>query len=311
VRNPFAHPRAGWDPLQQLQQVLLRRRGGDDDAHRPDPAARMQDQSSSHGSSGPDQSWGEHSREQGDARAWRGEPPRGGHGGGYDGGGGGASTPSVVDRWRETLHERRYEYVQDPDDVKLDLREHVVTLAQPLLRTICGAVALVAPHPAAPVIIFALIVAVLVRRRRRLDLGQTVIVAVVAGLGIAYAGSRQTSVTVHVVLLVVLLLWLVLDIYVWYDDRLIVTGRRIYRVYGMVTKHGPSMALSSVAYIDVELPPLGQAFNYGTLVLDSAAQRDDPLSHFAYLPDAVQVHKQILALRAAALRTLPRPQDMI
>jgi len=269
MRNPFSRSRGGWDPQQQLQQLIARRRAGDDDdGPRANPSAHAGDHSS-------------------------------------------RPTPGFLDRWREKLHERRYEYVQDPGEVKLDLREHVVTLAQPMLRTISGVVALVAPRPALPIVVFAVIVAALVRRRRRLDLGQTLIVGVVAGLAIAYAGSRQMSTTLHVVLVVVLLMWLLLDLYVWYDDRLIVTNRRIYRVYGVLTKHGPSMALSSVTYIDVELPPLGQAFNYGTLVLDSAAQRDDPLSHFAYLPNAVRVHKQILALRAAALRTLPRPQDMI
>jgi len=249
--------------------------------------------------------------DKGDGGSGRGGSGRGGSGRGNAGHGGGPRMPRFVAPLREQMHDRRYEYVPETDDVRIDLREHVVTLAQPLLRTVVGVLALLAPHRTPPIAVFALLVALIIRRRQHLDLGQTALVGVVAAVAMGFAGSRHTSGLVHAVLVLGLLAWLVTDVFVWYDDRLVVTNRRIYRVYGVFTKHGPSIALSSITFIDVELPPMGQAFNYGTLVLDSAAQRDDPLSHFAYLPDAVEVHKRILALRSAAIRTLPRPQDMI
>lgn len=219
--------------------------------------------------------------------------------------------PRFVAPLQARMADRRYEYVQNPDDIRIDVREHVSTLTQPLLRAIVGVLALVAPHPVLPIIAFGVLVAAIVHRREGLGIVTTVLAGVLAAVVVGLAGSSHTSMQVHALLVLLLLLWLAADLFAWYDDRLIVTGRRIYRVYGLLTKHGPSMALSSITYIDVVVTPTGQAFNYGTLVLDSAAQRDDPLSHFAYLPDAVEVHKQILTLRTAAIRTLPRPQDMI
>jgi hypothetical protein len=100
-------------------------------------------------------------------------------------------------------------------------------------------------------------------------------------------------------LLALLLLWLLEDVLDWHSDRLVVTDKRIYRRHGVITRRSPSISLTAIAYIDAAVPPLGQLLHYGTLRLDSVAQRDDPLSRFDLIPDVVPVSHEILRLRAA------------
>ena len=49
---------------------------------------------------------------------------------------------------------------------------------------------------------------------------------------------------------------------------------------------------------------MGRLFGYGTLNLDSAAQRDQPLSTFPFLPDVLEVQRLILELRTDANRKM-------
>jgi hypothetical protein len=65
------------------------------------------------------------------------------------------------------------------------------------------------------------------------------------------------------------------------------------------------MSLTGVVFIDVAVSPLGKVFRYGTLLLDSAAQRDAPLQRFDFLPDAINLQQRILELRQAALPKFP------
>ena len=108
-------------------------------------------------------------------------------------------------------------------------------------------------------------------------------------------------------LLVLLLLWLLEDLADWHSDRLVVTDKRIYRRHGVLTRHSPSISLTAIAYIDAAVPPLGRLLHYGTLRLDSVAQRDAPLSRFDLIPDVVPVSHEILRLRAAAMPKGPLP----
>ncbi len=105
---------------------------------------------------------------------------------------------------------------------------------------------------------------------------------------------------------VLLLLWLAEDVADWVCDRLVVTDKRIYRRYGVVTGHSPSISLMAVAYLDAAVPPLGRLLHYGTLRLDSAAQNDAPLSRFDLVPDVVEVSHEILRLRTKAMPKYPQ-----
>lgn len=121
-------------------------------------------------------------------------------------------------------------------------------------------------------------------------------VAAVAALD-AYIGWFVTLVAVA--------LWLLEDAADWHSDRLVVTNKRIYRRYGVVTQHAPSIALSGAAFIDPSVPPLGRMIGYGTLGLDSAAQNDAPLSRFELMADVVPLSHEILRLRSQAMPKFP------
>jgi hypothetical protein len=106
--------------------------------------------------------------------------------------------------------------------------------------------------------------------------------------------------------LLLLLVWLLDDLADWYCDRLVVTDKRIYRRYGVLTQHSPSISLTAIAYLDASVPPLGRLLGYGTLSLDSVAQRDAPLSRFDHVPGVVQVSHDILELRSKAMPRFPQ-----
>ena len=102
-----------------------------------------------------------------------------------------------------------------------------------------------------------------------------------------------------------LLTWLLEDVADWWSDRLVISDKRIYRRYGVITGHSPSISLMGVVYIDASVPPLGRLLHYGTLQLDSAAQEDAPLSRLELVPDVVAVSHEILRLRSAAMPRFP------
>jgi hypothetical protein len=106
--------------------------------------------------------------------------------------------------------------------------------------------------------------------------------------------------------LLLLLGWVLDDVADWYCDRLVVTDKRIYRRYGVLTQHAPSISLTAIAYLDASVPPLGRVFGYGTLSLDSVAQRDAPLSRFDHIPAVTAVSHEILELRSSAMPRFPQ-----
>ena len=63
---------------------------------------------------------------------------------------------------------------------------------------------------------------------------------------------------------------------------------------------------SSWPVIDASVPPLGRLLGYGTLSLDSVAQRDAPLSRFDHVPDVVARSHEILELRSRAMPKFPQ-----
>lgn len=196
----------------------------------------------------------------------------------------------------------RYPHLATGDEVALDVRRHPITLAAPALRTLSGVLLLVMGRPNFFVVaLFALSVAVWARSRIHANVRRSLVVVAVplALLLIAPPGAARA------ILLAALVLWLAEDLADWFTDRLVVTRKRVYRLYGVFTTHSPSIALTSVTYIDPLQPLLGRVFGFGTILLDSAAQRDEPLSRFDHLPEADYVHFKILELRAAAIPKFP------
>ncbi len=204
----------------------------------------------------------------------------------------------------EGFEAQRYVFVPAAEVVALDVRRHPLVLLPPVLRTAAGlALPLLGPR-LLPVLWFAAITAVWAQLRLSAGLKRSAVLggaaAATAVLLLGLDGWRP-----NLLLLLLLLGWLAEDVADWYSDRLVVTNKRIYRRHGVITRHSPSISLMAIAYIDAAVPPLGQLLRYGTLRLDSVAQRDAPLSRFDQIPDVVPVSHEILRLRAAAMPSGP------
>ena len=197
----------------------------------------------------------------------------------------------------------RYPALAQGDTVVLDVRRHPITLLSPGVRSVAGLTALWT-DAATPWVLLLFVLSVVTWSRARFSrvLKRSFLIA-----GLLSVPLLITSGTGAVVVTAVLVLWFLEDVADWYTDRLVVSRKRIYRLYGVLTKHSPSMALTAVTFIDVEETPLGRFLRYGTVKLDSVAQRDEPLSRFERLPEAQFVHVKILELRTAAMPQYPTP----
>ncbi|HWH29260.1 MAG TPA: PH domain-containing protein [Mycobacteriales bacterium] len=188
-------------------------------------------------------------------------------------------------------------FVPASETVVLDVRRHGLVLLWPAVRTLTGLLALA---------------------------GSTFFGLLFAASTAAWAwqrlsgGAKRSAVAVALAAVLLFLvspvwavlalgLWLAEDVADWSCDRLVVSDRRVYRRYGWATAHAPSISLTAVAFIDAAVPPLGRVLGYGTLRLDSVAQRDAPLSRLDFLPDVIGVSHELLRLRAAAMPASPPP----
>ena len=212
-----------------------------------------------------------------------------------------------VRRWDE--EKRKPSFVSDAEEVCIDARRHPLLLLTPALRTLCGLLALAAVGGLWPLLGFALLTAFWATGRFRLGVRRTATVAGVATVALVVLPAVARPVWC----VVALLAWAAEDVADWYFDRLVVTDKRIYRRYGVLTEHAPSISLTGIAYLDASVPPLGRLLrkvkltSYGTLSLDSVAQRDAPLSRFDLIPDVVPLSHQILDLRSKAMPKYPPP----
>lgn len=198
----------------------------------------------------------------------------------------------------------RYPQLAAGDKVVLDVRRHPITLGFPALRTVIALLVLLTDVATLPLLVsFALTAAVWAHRRLHSGVRMTLVIAGVPTVLLLIASGGGAA----WVLALGLVLWLLEDVADWYTDRLVVTRKRIYRLYGVFTTHSPSMALTSVTFIDALESPVGRILDYGTILLDSVAQRDEPLSRFDHLPGAQYVHVKILELRARAASNVQSP----
>jgi membrane protein YdbS with pleckstrin-like domain len=207
--------------------------------------------------------------------------------------------PDRVRAWDD--QQRSTSFVSPAETVVLDVRRHTFLLVWPLARTLTGLLALVVGTPLQVLVLFGIATGLWARARFSAGLQRAALVAPVAAVGLllvaAVAGPSLVA--------VVLLLWAVEDVADWSCDRLVVSDKRIYRRYGVFTRHSPSIALTAIAFIDAAVPPLGRVMRYGTLRLDSVAQRDAPLARLDLVPDVVGVSHEVLRLRAAAMPKYP------
>lgn len=66
--------------------------------------------------------------------------------------------------------------------------------------------------------------------------------------------------------------WNVLD---WWEELFIVTDKRLMRGAGIIQRKSWMMPITKVANVSVLRPPLGQLFNYGTLIVESSSWKQD------------------------------------
>lgn len=188
----------------------------------------------------------------------------------------------------------------DGEVVHVDERQHPVALLVPGLRTLLGLVALCTGLRLLPLLLFAAAVGWWASSRMHVSARTAAICAAVASVALLYLGTGSPLRWSLAAVLV--MAWGAEDALGWWDDRLVITDKRVYRRYGWVTQHAPSMALQSAVFVDVSTGPLERLFGCGTLRFDSAAQRDAPLSRFDLVADVERVHHRVLELRAAAMR---------
>ena len=194
---------------------------------------------------------------------------------------------------------RATSFVPPTETVQLDVRRHPVVLVWPTLRTLTGLLLLSTGPRFVALLLFLAVTVASLGTRSRAGLRTSAVVGVGAAAVLVLAEPALG--------VVALLAWLAHDVGDWACDRLVVTDRRIYRRYGVVTAHSPSIALTAIAFLDAAVPPLGRVFRYGTLRLDSVAQRDAPLSRFDNVPDVVGVSHRVLELRSRAMPKYPPP----
>jgi membrane protein YdbS with pleckstrin-like domain len=84
--------------------------------------------------------------------------------------------------------------------------------------------------------------------------------------------------------------WRVAD---WYNDRFVLTNKRLMIVNGLVTRTVGMMPLVRVTDMKYQQSPLGRMLNYGTFVVESAGQ-DQALREVKPLPNPGELYLRIV-----------------
>jgi membrane protein YdbS with pleckstrin-like domain len=84
--------------------------------------------------------------------------------------------------------------------------------------------------------------------------------------------------------------WRVAD---WYNDRFVLTNKRLMVINGLVTRTVGMMPLVRVTDMKYQQSPLGRMLNYGTFVVESAGQ-DQALREVKPLPNPNELYLRIV-----------------
>jgi len=104
--------------------------------------------------------------------------------------------------------------------------------------------------------------------------------------------SRDTALTVTVVVWLLILGfvgWKILD---WYMDRFILTNKRIMLIQGVITRSVAMMPLGRVTDMKYSQTPMGRMLNYGEFIIESAGQ-DQALRNVPHLPNPNELYLQM------------------
>jgi hypothetical protein len=210
-----------------------------------------------------------------------------------------------LQRWVRRANERAQRFMPPEELVIIEERQHAAVLILPTIRTGAGVGMMISKPTVGLVLLFGVaVLAPSIRAPSRLT--RLWVALLVIGLSLAmFVIGHAAGPAVRAVTVLVLLGWLLIDVLNWFFDRLVVSNRRLYRVYGVVTSHYPSVALQQIYFVDVALGPCKRWF--GTLSFDTPAQDDAPVHRFSYVPRAQDIYVTVLQLRSEALANNPPP----
>lgn len=97
------------------------------------------------------------------------------------------------------------------------------------------------------------------------------------------------------VVLIVAALWFAWQVGEWWNERLVVTDRRLILVTGLLTRKVAVMPLRKVTDMTYERPLIGRLFaryGWGTFIMESAGQ-DQALHRIAFLPYPEELYRRV------------------
>jgi membrane protein YdbS with pleckstrin-like domain len=136
-------------------------------------------------------------------------------------------------------------------------------------------------------------------RRHWIHLIVPIIVVVLATFLMGFVSSlfahfhADIAVTVVVVLWVLSLVWVGWRVMDWFQDRFILTNKRVMLINGLITRKVAMMPLLRVTDMKYQQSPMGRMLNYGTFVLESAGQ-DQALREVPHLPNPNELYLRVV-----------------
>lgn len=210
-----------------------------------------------------------------------------------------------LQRWVEWANERAQRQMPPEEHVVIEERQHPAVLILPTIRTGAGVGMMISKPTYGLVLLFALaVLAPSIRSPSRFTRFRVFLLVAALSVGLFVIGHAAGP-AVRGLTAILILGWLLVDVLDWFFDRLVVSNRRLYRIYGVVTSHYPSVALQQIYFVDVALGPGGRWF--GTLSFDTPAQDDAPVHRFAFIRRAQDIYVTVLQLRSDALSQAPPP----
>jgi membrane protein YdbS with pleckstrin-like domain len=105
--------------------------------------------------------------------------------------------------------------------------------------------------------------------------------------------NQNGLVTVAVLLWLGILGWAGWRVADWYNDRFVLTNKRLMVINGLITRTVGMMPLVRVTDMKYQQSPLGRMLNYGTFVVESAGQ-DQALREVKPLPNPNELYLRIV-----------------
>jgi uncharacterized membrane protein YdbT with pleckstrin-like domain len=114
-------------------------------------------------------------------------------------------------------------------------------------------------------------------------------------LVLGYGGDSQSVSWTGVLLILAALGWFAWTWGQWYQERFVITDRRVLLVYGILTRRVGVLPLSKVTDLTYERTIGGRLLGYGAFVVESAGQRQ-AFNRIDYLPTPDRLYHEVSVL---------------